>query len=423
MADDDLPSKSYGGNKKENDSDSEQHQQIRLDLGDNNSSRNPEINRLGNSSNGPSVPRGVPICMKDKKREDNPFSFKHFLRSDSGGNYQSKGARPKVYSENRAPLTETNSQTSESKQPRVIPELSSALPDFVQDHLVIEQCYLGNNSSNNYNLNVANLPDFAHSGDNRSKYKDGCSAHEGGNNVGMPIPLDLPIRPQGSFPLDLPIGNIAGGSRNSTSSGEVGNSKSLPDFLTDSAVCSQKGDNVSASHSPESESERLRHELELTKRQLGEQTQLCECLSRELEIARNKEHEYTQNLAKALGQVEDSLQKSNRRAVSAENTVLKLKQEVKALTMQIGNLKLENQSLRGEEAAGGHGYYSPPEMQSLRLAQELRSAASSAEHSLRQLLTGVDNLRIMAASLENMHRIEEKSDPFSNFDEDAGPAL
>ncbi|KAJ8944331.1 hypothetical protein NQ318_016138 [Aromia moschata] len=112
-----------------------------------------------------------------------------------------------------------------------------------------------------------------------------------------------------------------------------------------------------------------------------------------------------------------------RRAVSAESTVLKLRQEIKSLTMQISNLKLENQSLRGEEAAGGQGYYNPPELQSHRLAQELRNAASTAEHSLRQLLTGVDNLRIMAASLENMHRIEEKNDPFSNFDEDAGPAL
>lgn len=41
----------------------------------------------------------------------------------------------------------------------------------------------------------------------------------------------------------------------------------------------------------------------------------------------------------------------------------------------------------------------------------------------RQLLTGVDNLRMMAASLESRNRIEEKNDPFSHFDEDAGPAL
>lgn len=92
---------------------------------------------------------------------------------------------------------------------------------------------------------------------------------------------------------------------------QVGNSKSLPDFLADSAVCSQKNETLSVPHSPESESERLRHELDMTRRQLSEQTRLCESLSRELELARNKEHEYTQNLAKALEQVEHNLEKSN----------------------------------------------------------------------------------------------------------------
>lgn len=92
---------------------------------------------------------------------------------------------------------------------------------------------------------------------------------------------------------------------------QVGNSKSLPDFLADSAVCTQKGETLSAPHSPEAEAERLRHELDITERQLLDKTRLCECLSRELEIARNKEHEYTQNLAKALEQVENNLEKSN----------------------------------------------------------------------------------------------------------------
>lgn len=91
----------------------------------------------------------------------------------------------------------------------------------------------------------------------------------------------------------------------------MGNSKSLPDFLADSAVCAQKGENLSVPHSPEGEFERLRHEVDTMRRQLIEKTRLCDSLSRELEIARNKEHEYTQNLAKALERVEDNLEKSN----------------------------------------------------------------------------------------------------------------
>lgn len=92
---------------------------------------------------------------------------------------------------------------------------------------------------------------------------------------------------------------------------QVGNSKSLPDFLADSAVCTQKGETLSVPNSPEGEVERFRHELEVTKRQLINKTRLCDCLNRQLEIARNKEHEYTQNLTKALEQVENNLEKSN----------------------------------------------------------------------------------------------------------------
>lgn len=88
-------------------------------------------------------------------------------------------------------------------------------------------------------------------------------------------------------------------------------SKSLPDFLADGAVRSQSNDGASAGQSPEWETDRLRQELELTRRQLHEQIRRGDNLQRELEISRNKEHEYTQNLAKTLEQVENNLERSN----------------------------------------------------------------------------------------------------------------
>lgn len=413
MAEDNLSLKHLENEEDDDNSDSEptSHSHMILDLGDDSPFSLRESNRLGNSKAG--VSASGSSNSDSHKREDNPFSFKHFLESVSTDNYQAKGARPKVY-ENRSASTDYGNLISESKPPRLIPEYPSALPDFVQDHLVIEQCYLRNNSPDNYNVEINNLPDFAPG----RKHRNNSIKVE--SNSSRPVPLDLPIRNQ-DFPLDLPLVNSnTGSSRNVSTASEVGNSKSLPDFLTDSAVC----ETLSAPHSPEGEAERLRNELDITKRQLLENQRLCDSLSRELEIARNKEHEYTQNLARALEQVEDNLEKSNKRATTAEGLVLKLKQEVKSLTNQLNMAKAENHSLRGEEAAGGHGYYnSSNQLHFIRLSQELRTAASTAEHSLRQLLTGVDNLRIMAASIENMHRIEETRDPFSNSDEDAGPAL
>lgn len=83
----------------------------------------------------------------------------------------------------------------------------------------------------------------------------------------------------------------------------------MPDFLTDGAV--QANEEAQAGQSPESEVDCLRQEIELYRQQLAEQSRRMEVLQRQLDASRNKEHEYTQNLAKALEQVEESLERSN----------------------------------------------------------------------------------------------------------------
>ncbi|CAG9855878.1 unnamed protein product [Phyllotreta striolata] len=412
MAEDDPSYKSARSKDDDKDSDDDSSSRLQLDLGDDSPHSTRDLNRLGNQ-NVP-LPASSSNNNETHKREDNPFSFKHFLRSDSANsNYQAKGARPKTY-EHRSSSLNYGNNPPESKPARVLPEYSSALPDFVQDHLVIEQCYLGGNTNTeHYSLDVNNLPDFTPSRETRNNGVTIDSSHSRD-------PLDLPMRSQDSFPLDLPVGGPSSSRSRNGSVSEVGNSKSLPDFLTDSAVCSQINETLSVPHSPEGELERLRSELDLAKRHLADKTRLCDSLNRELDATRNREREYNQNLARALEKVEDNLEKSNKRAAAAENMVIKLKHEVKSLTAELNILKIQNPPGPGEEAAGGQGYSN---LNFYRLAQELRSAAGSAEHSLRQLLTGVDNLRIMAASLENVHRLEETSDHFSNFDEGAGPAL
>lgn len=84
----------------------------------------------------------------------------------------------------------------------------------------------------------------------------------------------------------------------------------MPDFLTDGAVRNQGSEEVLTGQSPESEVDRLRQQVELYKQQLCEQVRCSEQFQRQLDIARNKEHEYTKNLTKALEQVEDNLERS-----------------------------------------------------------------------------------------------------------------
>lgn len=246
------------------------------------------------------------------KKEDNPFSFKHFLRSDSNS-YHSQGARPKVYCDGRpvSSISDLDLHNPADKQNRMVPEFSSALPDFVQDHLVVEQCYLNKENLNRKYGDLNNLPDFT----TPSRLNTSRSSDRRTNQSKSipPIPLDLPVRPQAEFPLDLPVSELqVVGTRSCPPSAEVAVSKSLPDFLADGAVRT-KNENAVPGQSPERERDvdRLRQELELCRRQLLEQTRRADLLQRELEIARNKEHEYTQNLGKALEQVEENLDKSN----------------------------------------------------------------------------------------------------------------
>lgn len=84
----------------------------------------------------------------------------------------------------------------------------------------------------------------------------------------------------------------------------------MPDFLSDGAVF-QPDDSNQLGQSPERESDRIRRELELCRRQLSETIRRADYLQRQLDHSKEREREYTQNLAKALEQVEDNLNISN----------------------------------------------------------------------------------------------------------------
>jgi serologically defined colon cancer antigen 3 len=113
---------------------------------------------------------------------------------------------------------------------------------------------------------------------------------------------------------------------------------------------------------------------------------------------------------------------------------------------EVETLRRENDTLKEETGgavggAAGCNIRRPNRLapQAQQLSQELRLAASTAENNLRQLLTGVDNLRIMAATLESLNdvvappinpnivgtTIITESDFLSDSDENdfTGPAL
>ncbi|XP_018363213.1 PREDICTED: uncharacterized protein LOC108761283 isoform X2 [Trachymyrmex cornetzi] len=422
------------------------------------------------------------------RRDNNPFSFKAFLKNGmQQTNYQNTGARPKVYS------SSTSSPGNVLDKDNVGSGVYSGrnpteLPDFVQDHLVIEQCYLNHENSQPILPDVDNLPDFALNSmeqrqcrlRNETKKNDSdilCddlrsfdltdTLHKGlphrdhtasntkhqmhSNHLDLPMFEDrlnetAPIFPRPEhrgFPFDLPLPfPDSNPSINTTargdlpSGGETNVHKSLPDFLSDGPIHRSSDSEPIASMTESTErrflleNERLRQQLEVSRRQLNEKIERIRSLEAELLSKKEVEHEETVHLEKAMEQVEDNLKRSTKRAVNAESTVTSLKKEIKVLTTEISLLRLENSELRAGISAAGQSESNAGAVNMnrtiRRLARDLFAAASSAEVSLRQLMSGVDNLRVLASTLENVDRIEDWTKDFlpdSDEDNAAGPAV
>lgn len=95
-----------------------------------------------------------------------------------------------------------------------------------------------------------------------------------------------------------------------------------------------------------------------------------------------------------------------KRAVKAENHVLKLKQEVNLLQAQLSNLKRENEALRS-----GQGASLTVVKQNTDVAlQNLHVVMNSAHASIKQLVSGAETLNLVAEILKSIDRITEVKD-------------
>ncbi|XP_058829128.1 homeobox protein 5 isoform X2 [Topomyia yanbarensis] len=406
-------------------------------------------------------------------------------------------------------------------------EFSAALPDFVQDHLVMEEWYNTKGSPKSISpvsVDFDQLPDFAvNSLDPESSGRGHgpvindipfdltyssvatagsiCTSGVGTSsnrnrtpqrNTSPNVPLDLP--PQNlEFSFDLPRRRVTPAqasaelppdlTENSASgqgsrfgfdidrnhspppSGSAADKiHRLPDFLSDGPIHSS-GRLADVTHdtphfnSPDAdihhqyqqrlqlerqENERLRREIDDNRRVIADQAHRIKDLENSLESAKS-----SASLAQTVEGIEENLNKSYLRAATAESQVVKLRQKIKRLNMEIEALRQENEILKEEGAVGGadagisegacggvsgsRGYSGRhvssrrPFSRALELSRELRQAAASAENNLRQLLTGVDNLRMMASTIENIDRIDisHSEDFFSDSDDNdlLGPAL
>ncbi|XP_057265121.1 endosome-associated-trafficking regulator 1 [Pezoporus wallicus] len=103
--------------------------------------------------------------------------------------------------------------------------------------------------------------------------------------------------------------------------------------------------------------------------------------------------------------VEQNLQLMTKRAVKAENSATKLKQENALLQVQLKNYKSENEALRLGQAAS----LATVRQNADAALQNLLTVITNSQASIRQLVSGAESLQLVADLLTSIDRISEVS--------------
>ncbi|KAM5298764.1 endosome-associated-trafficking regulator 1 isoform 2-T2 [Ctenodactylus gundi] len=158
------------------------------------------------------------------------------------------------------------------------------------------------------------------------------------------------------------------------------------------------------------ENSKLRRKLNEVQSFSETQTEMVRTLERKLEAKMIREESDYHDLESVVQQVEQNLELMTKRAVKAENHVMKLKQEINLLQAQVSNFKRENEALRSDQGAS-----LTVVRQNTDLAlQNLRMVMSSAHTSIKQLVSGAETLNLVAEILKSIDRISEIKDEEEN---------
>ncbi|CAO2598355.1 Endosome-associated-trafficking regulator 1, partial [Lemmus lemmus] len=154
------------------------------------------------------------------------------------------------------------------------------------------------------------------------------------------------------------------------------------------------------------ENSKLRRKLTEVQSVSETQTEMVRTLERKLEAKMIKEESDFHDLKSVVQQMEQNLELMTKRAVKAENYILKLKQEVSLLQTQLSNVKRENEALRS-----GQGTSLTVVKQNIDVAlQNLHVVMNSAHASIKQLVSGAETLNLVAEILKSIDRITEVKD-------------
>ncbi|NXT75374.1 SDCG3 protein, partial [Zapornia atra] len=104
--------------------------------------------------------------------------------------------------------------------------------------------------------------------------------------------------------------------------------------------------------------------------------------------------------------VEQNLQLMTKRAVKAENSAAKLKQENALLQVQLQNYRTENEALRLGQSASLAAVKRNADV----ALQNLHTVITNSRASIKQLVSGAESLQLVADLLKSIDRISEAED-------------
>ncbi|XP_048368772.1 endosome-associated-trafficking regulator 1 isoform X2 [Sphaerodactylus townsendi] len=126
-------------------------------------------------------------------------------------------------------------------------------------------------------------------------------------------------------------------------------------------------------------------------------------LKRTLEDHKLKEAKEARDLEAMVQQVEENLRLMTKRAMKAENSVMKLKQENAQLQVQMKNCQVENEALKSNHSAN----LAVMKQNADVALQNLLSVITKSHSSIKQLLSGAEALQLVADLLKSIDRISE----------------
>ncbi|XP_051964590.1 endosome-associated-trafficking regulator 1-like [Xyrauchen texanus] len=156
-------------------------------------------------------------------------------------------------------------------------------------------------------------------------------------------------------------------------------------------------------HQLKEENSLLRKQVKELLRRSETDSERIKHLTEELHNKKLQDESDAKALETMVQSVEQNLQLMTKRAVKAENSVSKLKQEIQQLQSQLEGYKSENERLRcGQTTA------LTTMRHNAQVASEyLNKAAQDAETSIKQLLTGRDTLCLVSQLLTSIDKITE----------------